>query len=245
MATVVHQPRPRLADIRSVVRSAGWASLVVTALLLITPITVFGLSAALGLDAAAAAAGYSPADYGRDPVLASGWEGAIYGIQMTAVGIALGFAGLRTAPVVGRDALSRAGVAGVLSAAVISVVSAGMSATLYGASMTLAGIDQIQPDGDVRRMIGYAALVVTQGLMGAFGLGITVWLLSLASAGSRIGLTRTPFLVVAGGFGALIVAGLVMGVGGLTSLLVIFPLTAFGIGLLAAARRTAGSTISA
>lgn len=245
MTTVAHESVHDLADVQPAVRAAGISCLLVTALLLLTPITVFGLSSALGLDAAAAAAGYSPADYGRDPAVATPWEGVIYGIQMVAVGFVLAFAALRSASVAGRSVLARAGVAGAIAAAVISVVGAGMSATLYSTSMTLAGIDQIQPDGDVRRMIGYSALVVTQGLMGALGLGITVWLLSLAAAGSRIGLARAAFLAVAGAFGTLILAGTVLGIGGLVGLLVVFPLTVFGIGLLLAARRTAGRTIGA
>ncbi|MFT3887023.1 MAG: hypothetical protein QM713_02500 [Arachnia sp.] len=237
-------PRPTTAEVLPAVGSAGVASLIAAALLLVTPFTVFGLSAALGLDAAAAQAGYAPADYGRDPMRATGWEGLIYGLQMTATGIAIAIAALRTAPVLGNGLLARAGVAGAIGAALISVVEAGTSATMYGTGFTLSGLDQIQPDSDVRRMIGYSVLVMTQGLMGAFGVGMTAWLLSLAAAGRRIGLARSPFLVIAGAFGVVVLAGIFLGLGGLASLVVVIPLAAFGIALISASRRGHGRTIS-
>lgn len=195
MTETVTSTRPATA-----LRRAGVWCLVTVAGIVLTPITVFAIPwSALGSQ-------YEDPTAWRDPVVTGGlsWLGPLYGAQGLLQAASVVVAALILAEVLGRSKLATAGLAGAFGWGLMQVMGGGSGAAWYG-SQIAAQLSALQPDPAIRKMIGFADLLGTQGMAGAAGIAALIWLLAVAVLGRRAGWFGRAPLVVTVVVGTLIV----------------------------------------
>lgn len=215
------------------IRRTGLAALVAAASIAVTPITVF-LIPWTALDPA-----WSDPTAKNDLALSAPlwWLGLIYGLQGLALASAMTVAGFSVAPALGTGPWAKAGRMGAAGFAVMWLAIGAINAAMHSAAIA-PDLVAVQADPAIRKMVGFAEILVMQGLAGSAGLCGLVWLLSVALCGRRAQLFGRGPLIVVTAFGVLMVAAYLFGYAAAATLLIACPLVMVGIRLLAASRRS-------
>lgn len=213
-------------------RSAGLWALIAAALTLLQPVVVF-LVPWQQYDA-----GFADPTHKLDPVATMdyGWLGFVQGLHFLALAAALVFAAVRLGRALAPGSASAVAAAGAAVGATLTVVVGGIAVTAYTTGQW-TGLAQVLPDPAIRKTIGFAEILIMQGIAGAAGIGIVLWIVASCWAMRAAGTLRRALPITATVLGALILLPWLLGYGAATSLLAFIPLAVFGFGLRVAGRR--------